>query len=328
MNVKYETIGGELYAHARSDGSGAPSQGLDENIWLTRCAAHLNIGLNRMRASKAKESELHRFLERHAPLVPGAAGPDGAGHHGPRAFNYLLTEPELDGYTAEFGPDFMWVRTDSGTLYVALVEIERPSKSWFNPSNGTPTGALTQALDQLASWRTTLNEPINQLTFLKKFDLDTVRKEKNIKFEYWLVYGHSDEFLPGGPHGPKGDFLNRKRKMMARPDEHFRSLNSMTPESRATDALTIRYGSHHKLEVKALQPTFSTGPRIAPDISRLSNLHAAVRLLQEDVEGISGTGLPKDRVDYLLGRLDYWSKAHAEAIACGAKWLSTTPDTE
>lgn len=99
------------------------------------------------------ESEVHEFLEQHPSMVPGGEGGEQSigGHHGafPAA---LISEPELPGLTRPT-PDFMWISKMSSVVKPVLIEIERPDKRWFRSSDGVPHSDLTQAIDQISTWR-------------------------------------------------------------------------------------------------------------------------------------------------------------------------------
>jgi hypothetical protein len=81
--------------------------------------------------SHASQDErlLHAFLERHPSLLPGSHSVDGDSGHG--AFPWaVISKPKLPGLS-DREPDFMWIATDSESLYPILIEIETPHKQWF-----------------------------------------------------------------------------------------------------------------------------------------------------------------------------------------------------
>lgn len=75
------------------------------------------------------ERLLHAFLERHPSLLPGSATVDGDSGHAAYPLG-VITRPKLPGLSHR-EPDFMWLATDSESLYPVLIEIETPHKQWF-----------------------------------------------------------------------------------------------------------------------------------------------------------------------------------------------------
>src|SRR5947209_637206 len=68
------------------------------------------------------ESLLQAFLERHPSLLPGSHSVDGDSGHGPFPVA-VIAKPKLPGLS-DREPDFMWLASDSSSLYPVLIEIE------------------------------------------------------------------------------------------------------------------------------------------------------------------------------------------------------------
>src|SRR5262245_45636995 len=97
------------------------------------------------------EQTVHRFLEQHPCLVPGAFNIIGgtSGHY--PSMSALFSQPPLPSYDRRI-PDFMWLSANSEIDEPVLVELEAPDKRWFTKS-GEQTAHLTQALGQIADWK-------------------------------------------------------------------------------------------------------------------------------------------------------------------------------
>jgi hypothetical protein len=98
------------------------------------------------------EGPLQDCLAAHPCLLPvyKPGDVDIGGHHGPW-MDAVITQPPLAGFRKRV-PDFMWFERTSATVTAVCVELERPTKFWFN-RGGTPTANLTQALDQIQEWK-------------------------------------------------------------------------------------------------------------------------------------------------------------------------------
>ena len=64
----------------------------------------------------------------------------------------MIAKPKLPGLS-DREPDFMWMATDSGSLYPVLIEIETPHKPWFYGDRAEIHSDFTHAHGQLAEWR-------------------------------------------------------------------------------------------------------------------------------------------------------------------------------
>lgn len=76
------------------------------------------------------ELAVHRFLEQHPSMVPGAFNIVGgsSGHY--PWLSALISRPPLPSYDRRI-PDFMWLSLNSETEEPVLIEIEAPDKRWF-----------------------------------------------------------------------------------------------------------------------------------------------------------------------------------------------------
>jgi len=102
---------------------GPPSESSYNELLTDRWRALLDSSESR------GEALIHAFLERHPSLLPGSHSVDGDSGHSPFPMA-VISKPKLPGLS-DREPDFMWIATDSGSVYPILIEIETPHKRWF-----------------------------------------------------------------------------------------------------------------------------------------------------------------------------------------------------
>lgn len=254
--------------------------------WLTKEWSHvLDVNAN-------SEKELHAFLAKHPSLLPGGEGGDASigGHHGafPPA---VVSQPPLPGIDTRF-PDFLWVSKHSGALIPVLIEIEKATKRWFTTTRQQQTADLTQAVNQVAEWRTWMNRENNRLAFYELYGIDdTLRKYLKIEPVYSLIYGRRAEFR----HDQRASTLRSEM----RPNWlHWMTYDRLQPKASAANlfSVSLELGTR-KFNVLHIPPTFRLGPEIAEDLPSMHNFAAAV----EANELIS-----RERKRFLIERCSYW----------------------
>jgi Shedu protein SduA, C-terminal len=118
------------------------------------------------------ERLLQGFLERHPSLLPGSNTMDGDSGHA--AFPLaVISQPKLPGLSDRH-PDFMWIATDSESLYPILIEIETPHKQWFYGNRAEVHSDLAHAQGQLAEWRAWFNRGHNRTLFLDAYQIPSL----------------------------------------------------------------------------------------------------------------------------------------------------------
>ncbi|WP_159394496.1 Shedu anti-phage system protein SduA domain-containing protein [Streptomyces sp. NRRL S-495] len=244
--------------------------------------------------SAENERSVQEFLEKHPALLPGSNGVAGVGgHHGP-LLHCVYREPKLQGL-GNYRPDFMWIARHSSVITPVCIEIEDPRKQWFT-QGGLPTAEVTQAMDQLVTWKAWFDKPENELWFREFYDLPGgSRGRKPIRPAYFLIYGRNAEFGPGSRHKDP-NFLSTKRGFMARADEQFMTFDRLSPDRGACNFVCVTRTSSGR-EVKYVPPTFETGPSMADTLLRLDGWEDAIRRTD---------GLEDGRADYLISRVEYW----------------------
>ena len=240
-------------------------------------------------ASEPTESEVHRFLESHPCMLPGGEGGTDSigGHHGPVP-NAVVSEPELPGLRRP-RPDFLWLTFLSSEIRPVLIEIEDPSKRWFNGS-GNQSADLTQALGQLYEWRAWLDSEANRLNFYERYEVDSyVRRHHVFKPVLALIYGRRSEFASDPD-------LSKKRGAARPADVEWSTFDRLAPLAAARRSVTCRV-TVDGWTVTSVPPTFVLGPSSAHTIVRMTGWETAIA-----VNPLIGD----DRKAFLTSRLDYW----------------------
>ncbi|MFF4617711.1 Shedu anti-phage system protein SduA domain-containing protein [Nonomuraea jabiensis] len=172
--------------------------------------------------SSASQDErlVHTFLERHPSLLPGAHSVDGDSGHSafPMA---VISKPKLPGLS-DREPDFMWLATDSESLYPILIEIETPHKKWFHGDRAEIHSHFTHAQGQLAEWRAWFNRGHNRSAFLEHYEIPPELARRRLTPRFVLIYGRRDNYV-------NSQRRQEKRAELARADERLMSFDRLTP---------------------------------------------------------------------------------------------------
>jgi len=284
--------------------------------WLTRCAGNAQVFL--LGYDGSREGELQKFLEQHPPCVPWAH--DTVAHQGPAAYgDFLIAQPLIFGEKGRRIPDFMWIATNSGTLRVTLIELERGGKVTFNQDE-TPNAEFNQARGQLNQWRLAVSE--NRDDFIKHHKIRHMLAHRNLVFNYGLLYGRRDEFYGSGIHKTRGPYLQQLRGQMSQSDEDYASVDRIreAPHTLTASAITVQRAEQGTLRVISVPPTFRTGPKTPQLLRETEGLREAIEKLSDrDLTGQRGRS--KKRVRYLLDRCDYWDGAYKN-------WVRSTGATD
>ncbi|WP_433512894.1 Shedu anti-phage system protein SduA domain-containing protein [Nonomuraea sp. CA-143628] len=326
----YEAAGEALWGASRQYGADLFSQDGDE------VALALNVGddsrdqrrplavswdqyeawlasewLNILKSDPA-ELEVQKFLEQHPSLLPAAADDVGRGHHG-ACWDAVITQPRLKGLGGDRLPDFMWVKRDTATVYVILIEIEAPRKPWFT-ENGWATAELNQALDQLLDWKLWFSNPENALFFRHAY-IPAELGYRRIETQYILIYGRDSEFRLGRSRHKRPDLLRAKRNLMPRDSEFFYTFDQLRPAKDAQNACCIS-GMRGNFSLRGVPPTLGTGEATQTLAAEVSNIEAA----------ISSTPLiSNERKAYLAYRWKHWREQAlfvSDGVAPGTLWES------
>lgn len=249
-------------------------------------------------SEEPEEDKVQEFLEQHPAMIPGGSGDIGPGGHHGSDVGVVFTKPNLNGSGSNFAPDFLWVTRSSGLITPILIEIEKPSKRWFNPSNRRPTAEFTAAHDQLNEWRAWFKEGNNASAFRERFlFLGDRYTNRPLEPQFVLIYGRNREFEFGGGHTDP-DGLRRKRDSQRAADETFRSFDSLRPRFDHRHAITATINSHG-VRPYAFSPTFETGPMVSEGALVMGEPNAALG---------RSVMMTDERKKYLAERWSYWAE--------------------
>jgi hypothetical protein len=173
-----------------TDNKGSDAGSREVAEWLSASAeelAELITGSERDR-----EEIFQAWLERHPAFVPGALGPNGMSGHEPWPMA-LITQPRLSGLGGKI-PDFCWLAADSAHLTAVLVEIETPAKTWQHSGDAGQSAELTQAVEQLNSWRAWFAQPDRAAGFLREYRLPSHYCDLTFTQHYVLIHGSRAEY--------------------------------------------------------------------------------------------------------------------------------------
>ena len=232
------------------------------------------------------EGGVHRFLEQHPCLLPGGEADANSigGHHGPFP-GVVVSKAPLQG-TFRRHPDFIWPTKVSGVFRPVLLELEKPSKRWFR-QDGQQTEELSQAITQIAEWRTWLDSDANRLLFYEAYGIsDWIRAYHKIEPVYRLVYGRRREFRDNAK-------LTRQRESVRPTWLGWSTYDRLHPAANARRWLSVKVTTAG-WEVIGVPPTYSIPNDWEADLQGLIGLDDA----------IAGNALMSDaRKDFLLERL-------------------------
>lgn len=220
-------------------------------------------------SSGDSEPALHRFLELHPCLLPGgeASSTSIGGHHGPLP-GAVITQPPLKG-TFTRVPDFLWPTKVSGAFRPVLVELERADKKWLLKDGRQQTAELSQAIGQIAEWRTWFNSEENKLQFYKMFGIsDWIRSYHKVEPVYSLIYGRRAEFA-------NDPVRTQNRESIRQGWLQWSTYDRLTPDAGARNWVTVKIVSE-QWTVISIPPTFSFDPDPEWYLQGLTGLDTAI----------------------------------------------------
>lgn len=251
----------------------------------------------------ASEQDFHKFLERHPCLIPGhdafmsAGGWDNPA--GPVAgCGFVVSKPLIPGISNRF-PDFMWAPADSQTQWIVLVEIEDPKKPWFVKS-GQRSAQLTQAEDQIAQWRSMLNDPANFWQFKSLYNIPGSRP---IDFAYCLIYGRRRD-VSNPSAAAKRDALRQGYG-----DITWMSYDHLRPIEDASLYPCARVSTNREFRAISFSPTIRLDPWLVKAWQRLKEKREAI---------LGSPHFENSRREFLADRLEYWDVAMASGTMVSA----------
>ena len=233
-------------AESERTSPGRPDQEAYEQFLTDRWKALLDSEQSR------DESLLQAFLERHPSLLPGPHSVDGNSGH-PAFPLAVIAKPKLPGLS-DREPDFMWLATDSSSLYPVLIEVETPHKAWFYGDRAEIHSDLTHAHGQLAEWRAWFGRGHNRTAFLEYYDVPPELARRQLSPRFVLVHGRRVGF----ESSPR---RREKRAELARSDERLMSFDRLASDKSSVLYSTVRKGQEG-YRVTSVPPSltiFNTG---------------------------------------------------------------------
>ncbi|RLK52725.1 uncharacterized protein DUF4263 [Microbacterium telephonicum] len=263
-------------------------------------------------ASSPAEEAVQKWLEFHPSFIPGGSGDVGPGGHHGSEMGAVVREAPLHGLGKQRRPDFMWVTRSSGLITPILIEIEKPDRRWFKRS-GRPTKEFSEALDQLADWKVWFSQPENQSGFRETYLGTDKFRDRPLAPQYVLIYGRQSEFeRVTSPHKDPAR-LRQKRDFMRRAAENFRTFDSLRPDPKLRDSITVSQTSDGPT-LWALAPTFESGPLLMETAERLLDFESGI---------VRSKFIAPDRSAYLATRWQHWRNAAAGDRAAQAMSLQS-----
>lgn len=251
-------------------------------------------------STNPEENEVQAFMELHPAMIPGGSGDIGPGGHHGSQMSAVFRQPTLSGAGSTFVPDFMWVTKSSGLVTPILIEIEKPSKPWFN-KNGSPTAKFSQAKDQLDEWRSWFAQDSNPSIFRQKYMFEDLHLNRPLKPQFVLIYGRDVEFTWAGGHS-NPDGLRHKRESKRNSDETFMSFDSVIPRYDHRNSITVSMTANGPVPF-AFSPVYQTNSMTGIDARILGDPAAA---LERSVM------MTPERKAYLSTRWKYWQQVEAQ----------------
>jgi hypothetical protein len=257
--------------------------------------------------NQASEQKFHEFFERHPCMLPRVYDIFGRGSNNswPSA---LISQPVLPTFTRKI-PDFMWIATDSISIYAVLIEIETPSKPWATDS-GQQHHLLTQAINQIIEWKVYFSDPLNSEQFRKYYQIpDNLFKTRTFLQKYVLVYGRRDS-------ATKNNEFAKKRAFIANDDEHFMTYDRLCPNRILSNNICVKLDKKGYKAI-SIPPTLQLNPFQAEEWANIRDKDKAVQECKY---------IDKDRKQFLIRRWKYWdnwSKAEKRCMS-----IMSTDDRE
>ena len=237
------------------------------------------------------ELAVHRFLEQHPSMVPGAFNIIGgsSGHY--PVMSALISRPPLPSYDRRI-PDFMWLSLNSEIEEPVLIEIEAPDKRWFTGS-GTQTAHLTQALGQIAEWKAWLGVPQNVEAFNAFYRLGREAwQRRRFRPAYLLIYGRRAE-------ANATPTLTQRRGYLHADDVVSMTFDRLRPNPSASQTICVKVDAAGRVKAISVPPTLKWSPFLADDRAIIQDLPAAIE---------ANPYIRPERKSFLVRRLAYWNE--------------------
>ncbi len=233
------------------------------------------------------EPKIQEFLEEHPSLLPGAFGLFGSGHYPLGHYPFpcaVISQPILQGIGLK-KPDFLWIATDSMSVYPTFIELEAPTKRWFT-KKGKQDDELTKAYNQIVEWKVWFSIPENVLIFKKFYQFPDWLGGRPLKPLYILIYGRREE---ANKHIKKRSHLDLE-------NVYSMTYDGLSPDPKVDQLMTVRI-TQNGYEAVAIPPTLRLHSLTADILAIIKNKESAVQ---------KNLYISKERKDFLTRRIPYW----------------------
>jgi hypothetical protein len=192
-----------------------------------------------------------------------------------------------------------------------LIEIKASNKQIYRKTGAVPRSEFTQALNQLAEWRTWFEASGNRQVFIDDYGVPGLFTGHAMKLDLFLVYGRHSEF--------DGDRARSQHRASLLPssDEDLMSFDRLEPEEGLQLVMTVRALGNGRFRAVAIPPTFMLGPHIAEDLPPIDGVTEAIS---------QSAWITPSRKQFLRQRLAYWMDwARARSTKKGLGLMGPNP---
>lgn len=178
-----------------------------------------------------EERVLQQFLEAHPRFLPGAFSLDTNSGHPPWP-SAVISQPPLPALSTK-RPDFMWIASDSASLYPILIEIETPWKRWWHASSIAIHSDLTTALTQVMHWKRWFKNGANHPNFYRYYRIDRHLQDLTLEPRYVVIHGRRDEA------NRSSATLESRGSLSLDPDTRLMTFDRLHPDPRSAQFGTV-----------------------------------------------------------------------------------------
>ena len=167
----------------------------------------------------------------------------------------------------------MWISINSGEIRPVLIEIEKPSKKYFN-KDGSPSKDFEDALTQLDNWENWFErENDNKQRFKDYYKIPPHQFIKLIKPLYILIYGRESELKF------KKNYIE-KRAIRKKNNREIMTFDRLEPERSCAYYPTIRLksnGGETEYEAISVPATFGILASISNYYKEIVGIDLAIK---------------------------------------------------
>ncbi len=240
--------------------------------------------------SNPTEKLMQEFFEQNPCFIPGAYGSQTKSGHAP-LHHCLFTQPKLPGISSKI-PDFMWIAKNSDTIRPILIEIEAPTKKYFNKDHSI-SQKFFQAQTQISDWKSWFSIPSNLEIFKREYNIDDTFQYNKRKIEpyYVLIYGRSHETSNSQIRADRKSQLSNHNTLVM-------TYDRITPSNDQSHYFCGKLTSKGFYMHEFPEYLYLT-PYLAEDMHKFKNKKESIT---------KNTRISKLRKKFLIDRIDYWNE--------------------